>query len=149
MTKLKIHFVCRANVYRSRIAEGYFNKISGGKYSVSSSGVERWQYPSVFKDSWVRMIARRHGFENELSQKSHQTTTALLADKDMIVFVKQDVYDEALKLCDFDKSKTTIWHVRDRRDFPVLTRPKVRRETTWQEIKDSVDELYAKLEEGF
>lgn len=139
MSKLKIHFVCRANIYRSRLAEGYFKKLTGDKYEVSSSGVERWRHPFNYKDRWANLLAKEHHFK--LSSKSRQTTSALLADQDLIVFVRQDVYDMARKNIKFDKKKAIIWDIRDRRDYPLLTRRAVRRSETWKAIDISVRKL--------
>ena len=144
MSKLKIHFVCRANIYRSRLAEGYFKKLTGDKYEVSSSGVERWRHPFKYKDKWANSLADEHHFK--LSPKSVQTTSALLAEQDIIIFVRKDVYDMARKTMKFDKKKVIIWDIRDRRDYPLLTKRVIRRFETWKAIDISVRKLVQALD---
>lgn len=146
MTKLKIHFVCRANIYRSRLAEGYFKKLTGNKYQVSSSGVERWRHPFNYKDKWAGILAKEHGIK--LSSRSHQTTSPLLNDQDIIVFVRQDVYNIAREYYKFDKNKAVIWDIKDRRDYPLFTKKKVRRNQTWDSIEHSVDKLVESLKKA-
>lgn len=145
MKKLKIHFVCRANIYRSRLAEGYFKKLTGDKYIVSSSGIERWRHPFNYKDRWATMLAKEHNFK--LSVKSRQSSSHLFAEQDIIIFARQDVYDGACHKYHFDKKKAIIWDIRDRRDYPFLTKRQVRREETWKAIDYSVKMLVKMLEE--
>lgn len=144
MNKLKIHFVCRANIYRSRLAEGYFKKLTGDKYEVSSSGVERWRHPFKYKDKWANSLAEEHHFK--LSPRSVQTTSSLLAQQDLIIFVRKDVYDIARKNMKFDRKKVIIWDIRDRRDYPLLTKRAIRRYETWKAIDLSVKKLVKALE---
>lgn len=145
MKKLKIHFVCRANIYRSRLAEAYFKKLTGDKYIVSSSGIERWRNPLRFKDKWATMLAKKHNLV--LSEKSRQSSSHLFAEQDLLIFARQDVYDGACHKYHFDKKKAIIWDIRDRLDYPFLTKRKVRREETWKAIDYSVRMLIRMLEE--
>lgn len=145
MKKLKIHFVCRANIYRSRLAEAYFKKLTGDKYIVSSSGIERWRNPLKFKDKWATMLAKKHNLL--LSEKSRQSSSHLFAEQDLLIFARQDVYDGACHKYHFDKKKAIIWDIRDRLDYPFLTKRKVRREETWKAIDYSVRMLIRMLEE--
>lgn len=144
MDKLKVHFVCRANIYRSRLCEAYFKKLTGNKYDVSSSGVERWRHPFDYKDKWARSLAEEHHIK--LSAKSVQTTSSLLSKQDIIIFVRQDVYDLARKNYKFNKDKAVVWDIKDRRDYPLLTKHKVRRYETWKAIERSVDKLVKALD---
>ena len=145
MKKLKIHFVCRANIYRSRLAEAYFKKLTGDKYIVSSSGIERWRNPLKFKDKWATMLAKKHNLV--LSEKSRQSSSHLFAEQDLLIFARQDVYDGDCHKYHFDKKKAIIWDIRDRLDYPFLTKRKVRREETWKAIDYSVRMLIRMLEE--
>lgn len=145
MKKLRIHFVCRANIYRSRLAEAYFKKLTGDKYIVSSSGIERWRNPLKFKDKWATMLAKKHNLV--LSEKSRQSSSHLFAEQDLLIFARQDVYDGACHKYHFDKKKAIIWDIRDRLDYPFLTKRKVRREETWKAIDYSVRMLIRMLEE--
>lgn len=145
MKKLKIHFVCRANIYRSRLAEAYFKKLTGDKYIVSSSGIERWRNPLKFKDKWATMLAKKHNLL--LSEKSRQSSSHLFAEQDLLIFARQDVYDGACHKYHFDKKKAIIWDIRDRLDYPFLTKRKVRREETWKAIDYSVRMLIRMLDE--
>lgn len=145
MKKLRIHFVCRANIYRSRLAEAYFKKLTGDKYIVSSSGIERWRNPLKFKDKWATMLAKKHNLV--LSEKSRQSSSHLFTEQDLLIFARQDVYDGACHKYHFDKKKAIIWDIRDRLDYPFLTKRKVRREETWKAIDYSVRMLIRMLEE--
>jgi protein-tyrosine-phosphatase len=146
MKKLHIHFVCRANIYRSRLAEGYFKKLTGDKYIVSSSGIERWRHPFNYKDRWANMLAKEHGFE--LSPKSIQSSSEIYSKQDVLVFARQDVYDGACHKYHFDKKKAVVWDIKDRGDYPFITKRKIRRNETWKSIDYSVKKLIKMLESG-
>lgn len=90
------------------------------------------------------MLAKEHGFR--LSEKSRQSSSHLFSQQDILIFARQDVFDGACHKYHFDKKKAIIWDIRDRRDYPFLTKRQVRREETWKAIDYSVKTLIKMLE---
>lgn len=117
MRRYKIHFVCRGNTYRSRVAEAYFSTLQGSRADVSSSGIESWRYyhdgPKVFIEPYARIVADQLGAGEHLSQEWTQTTDQLLGEADIIIFMNQDVYRDAQKMFHFNPHKAAVWRVHD------------------------------------
>lgn len=140
----KILFVCRGNIFRSRLAEAYFNKLRPGQDIVSSCGVEASRFgPNYVGESALKLAKKYH---LDLSPSPIQATQTSLDAADLIVFVKNDVYQEAKNLFNINESKVIVWDVYDMYDYPKLMLPYTRRERSWQAIKSGVDELVKNLE---
>lgn len=114
MNKIKIHFVCRGNVYRSRIAEIYVKSLGLTDVDVSSSGIEASWYAKDFIAPWTKYAAQQNQLDISLSPISHQTNEQTLANSDIIVFVNTDVYKDALKKYNFNTAKSLVWKIADR-----------------------------------
>lgn len=114
--KHKIHFVCRGNVYRSRLAEAILRKIGVKNVIVSSSGIETWRL-NLIEPTHIRpdllAVCEELGIKDYVSPERTQTTNALLADADLIIFMDNDVYHNALVKFDFNRDKATTWHIAD------------------------------------
>jgi len=141
---MNIHFVCRANIYRSRLAEAYFRKLTNGAYKVSSSGVEAQRFDTNYSSSSASILAKENNLD--IGNKSQRTTNEMLNDADIIVFVKKDVYLEAKNLFKFDENKVIVWDVHDIYEYPFLMPKFERRRRTWNAIKKGVESLIKKLE---
>jgi len=140
----KILFVCRGNIFRSRLAEAYFNKLRPDSYIASSSGVEASRFGAKYASEPARKLAKK--YQLELSLSPIQTTQETLDSADVIVFVKDDVYKEAKNMFKINESKVVVWDVYDIYEYPMFMLPNIRRERSWQAIKNGVEELIQSLE---
>jgi len=107
-----VHFVCRGNAYRSRLAAAYLATLVNDRFAVSSSGVAASLSVVKTAEPYAQAVARKHGVPFRMDPKV-QTTSAGLAEADVIVFMHKSVYDEALQKFDFDARKAIIWDVAD------------------------------------
>ena len=53
--KIKVHFVCNGNIFRSRLAEAYAKSLGLGQLEISSSGVVAANYPPDSLSPWAKM----------------------------------------------------------------------------------------------
>jgi protein-tyrosine-phosphatase/8-oxo-dGTP pyrophosphatase MutT (NUDIX family) len=109
----QIHFVCRGNIYRSRLAAAYMATLLDGRFAVSSSGVEAAQGPIKTISPYARATAKVHQLAHQISAHNTQTTNKLLTAADVIIFMNKDVYDDALRMFIFDIRKALVWGVED------------------------------------
>jgi len=128
-----IHFVCRGNVFRSRLAEAYFRSLGLKNVRVSSSGIESDYYygdkPTDYILPCTVGVAKKFDFAHSLGVKRTQTTEKALSEADIIVFMKRDIYDYAKNVLKLDDNKALIWNIKDFEDYPAgkFDRPEVSR----------------------
>ena len=108
-----IHFVCRGNTYRSRLAAAYFAELVDGCFKVTSSGIRAYMAPTKTSEKYTKAVAKTHKLTHGIAGPKTFTTNALLSGADVIVFMNKDVYDDACKEYEFDVRKALVWHVRD------------------------------------
>ena len=145
-----IHFVCRGNTYRSRLAETYLNSKQIPNIKAISSGIEAENNISG-PITWYaqRIIQKEHlvPFEKPNWQK---TTKELLDLGDLTVFMKKDIYDFCVNNFGFNNKNFAVWEIPDANETEVdwktaseETKIKIT-ENTFEEIKRRVDKLLAK-----
>lgn len=105
--KVKIvHFVCRGNKFRSRIAETITNSKDCGVRAISS-GIE----PDLSTEisPWASYVLKINGL---VPSKQHPrlTTRRLLEQSNLVVVMSEDVYIDAPYL---ESYKPIIWNVQD------------------------------------
>lgn len=111
-----IHFVCRGNIFRSRMAAAYFhNLIDAAQYRVDSSGIDANKSASgvVTIEPYTQAVAEQFDLHHGIRKHKVQTTNKLLDEADVIIFLNKDVYEDALKAYQFDVRKALVWHVAD------------------------------------
>ncbi len=146
MKKKHIHFVCRGNVYRSRIAILYALKTCTNRsVTFSCSGIEAERYyRNVHATSpLTKYIASRHALDVGLSPRRTQTTNELLNRADLIIFMHDDVMRDAKRMFDFNEHQSQAWDIVDW-DVYVdkhRTNRKNAAEETYEKIARKVDEL--------
>ena len=110
----KIHFVCRGNTYRSRLAAAYMATLLDDRFAISSSGIEADRSKQVTTSaSYTKATAKVHKLTHQIDTHKTQTTTKLLDAADVIVFMNKDVYDDALREYELDVRKCLVWDVAD------------------------------------
>ncbi|HET6924362.1 MAG TPA: hypothetical protein VFH39_00845, partial [Candidatus Saccharimonadales bacterium] len=97
MKPVHIHFVCRGNTFRSRLAAAYMSTLVDSGFTVSSSGVDTAHAPVRTVKSYTSRLAHKHNLKYQLTTPKVQTDDQLLASADVIVFMAKDVYDSAVQ----------------------------------------------------
>ena len=128
----RILFVCKHNVFRSRIAEFYFKKFNKNKdYSASSAGILKWNKRDIKGDKAYeaeKKAAKRFGID--LSVKSRGIDSSTLKDTDILVIVADDVPAKLFKKEKSFRGKVLVWKVKD-----VTIRDKNKRKVAENSIK--------------
>jgi protein-tyrosine-phosphatase len=113
---IKINFICRGNVWRSRVAEAYARSLLADHpdIEVSSSGIEA----SRNYDGPISRYAKIRLEQDNILQYAHpewtQTTQQTINDFDLLIFMNDTVYGDARKLFKIPSDKSIIWHIPDR-----------------------------------
>jgi len=141
MKKIKIHFVCQGNIYRSRLAEAYAKSLRNKDWGITSSGVNSFRDPRTTLSPWSKIIAEQNNFSDCLSQAKTQTSTDILQKNDIIVFMSQDTYNDARKNYDFNEAISIIWDIKDSKDWNKFLSVDQKRQGTFRQIKRKVDQL--------
>lgn len=112
----KIHFVCRGNEYRSRLAEAFTRQLGNPHIEVSSSGIESWNYNLYPRGYLPRpSAAMRDEFKlrKYFATSRTQTTDELLQAADLIIFMSPDVAHDTARRFSFNHDKAVTWRVPD------------------------------------
>lgn len=83
------------------------------RFAVSSSGIEARHNPTKTSEKYTKATAKAHRLTYGIAGAKTQTTDALLAAADVLVFMNKDVYEQALREFRFDPRKCVVWHVPD------------------------------------
>ena len=109
-----IHFICRGNVFRSRLAEAYARSIlNAHKYQVQSSGIEANKALNGLVDLEAVKALEKDKLLGYLSPRYHQTTQDSLDTSDYIVFMSKSLHDQANKTYDLKNKEVLIWDIPD------------------------------------
>jgi protein-tyrosine-phosphatase len=110
---ISIHFICRGNMLRSRIAEAYL-KSKLLSCNVSSSGIEAYDYRNISASTWQQLICKTNGLSYFVSPRSIQTSQSIIDHQDYIICMSRDVYHDTAKLYNIDKPHVIVWNIKDR-----------------------------------
>lgn len=114
MKKVNILFVCKHNIFRSHIAEDFFNRLNKNKkYRAESAGVIKWNKRDLRKDEGYKAeikITRKFGIK--LKGNSRGLNSSLLKKTDILVIVADDVSPSIFKDKSF-KGRITVWKTPD------------------------------------
>ena len=106
---MKILFICKYNVFRSKAAEAYFNKINKNKNITS---ISRGFIMGGVLDKTQKRIAKKFGLE--IKQKQNPVNLKELIKTDKIIVVGEDIprimFDYQLVPL---KNKVEIWEIKD------------------------------------
>lgn len=154
MVEKRVHFICRGNTFRSRLAEAYTKSLKLPGYTITSSGVEADADKHIVISSYAKEIARQNHLSGFVAKTKHQTTQKILDAQDVLVFVSKDVYDEAIALYRIDARQAIVWDIPDLNDF-LAQHPRAKHaEENFLKITsriadklfDSIDDLFEYLE---
>lgn len=110
-----IHFICRGNVYRSRLAEAYAKSLLTpvSNVKISSSGIEASLNLNGNVDPAAAKALEAENIKKNLASSWRQTTQQILDKADLLVFMSETVYKDALKQFDIQKDRSIVWHIED------------------------------------
>ncbi len=146
--KIKVHFVCSGNIFRSRLAEAYAKSLGLGQLEISSSGVFAAKYPPDFLSPWAKIAGHQNKFSEWFSPTRNQTSSAQLQSSDIIVFMSEDVLLAAKQNYDFNQSICVVWAIKDRGDWRKKLPIGQKRRRTIKHIKSRVDQLIIDITRG-
>lgn len=144
---MHIHFVCRGNTYRSRLAEAYCNSLRRNGIRATSSGT----HATVNKNGPITWIAAflltKYDMTEDLSALAWtQSTPELFESADIIVFMTPEDMRNALMLFDFNIKKCVAFDIKDITTYDMETTDGIlavinKGEHTFEEIKKEVGRL--------
>lgn len=102
---MEILFLCRGNVYRSQIAEAFFNEYSSN-HNAKSAAIDK---PLEKMDKLVIRVMKEKGIDISRSL-SEKVTEEMINSSDKIIIMNQDLLDYGQNL---PKEKIEIWDVKD------------------------------------
>jgi protein-tyrosine-phosphatase len=143
---MTVHFICKGNTFRSRLAETYLNSKQAPNIKVISSGIEA-ELNDCGPVTWLaqRIIQDNHLISFEKSTWD-QTTKLLLEEGDLTIFMHQNIYDYAVKHLGFNGKNFQIWDIPDTDAHQEEAEKVEATEKIFAEIKKKVDELIISLE---
>lgn len=146
--KIKVHFVCLGNAYRSRLAQAYAESLGLTSFEFTSSGIAAHLFEQRLPQ-YTDLIAKNHELLDFLSPGQIQTTSALLDRQDVIIFMRRDILMQARKQYSLNMAKVHCWNIEDlwqsrlkeriTEDDPESSARLA--EETFQRIKRDVDRL--------
>ncbi len=107
-----VHFVCRGNTFRSRLAEAYFNEIKSNRIKVISSGIQASENQNGNISYLGRYILNKHHYKN-YKKSWTQTTQNNIDASTIVVFVSPTVLADAQKMFDLSATKYLVWSIPD------------------------------------
>jgi len=109
-----VHFVCRGNVYRSRLAEAYAASLLDKKtIVVSSSGIEANLALNGDVDPETVRLLEDENLSHHLAPTWHHTTQDDIDNNDIIVFMSKSLYRQANDQLKIPAKKVHIWDIPD------------------------------------
>jgi protein-tyrosine-phosphatase len=110
----KIHYVCRGNVYRSRMAEAYTKSLNYSESDkVSSSGIQAILALNGEVDPVAVDELEKDGISNLLSPTWRQTTQSMLDDSEVVVILSMSLRNDMQSSFILDDFKVIVWDVPD------------------------------------
>lgn len=138
---MNVLFVCKHNMFRSKVAQAHFKKINkNSQIKVDSAGPIKGYFPLEKED-----VASAKELGVKIHGRPKGTSIDLLKKQDIIVIVADDVPEELVsdKRYVKDSLKVIKWNIRD-----DLNRSKDDRASIIKQIKDKVEELEKELNDN-
>ena len=145
---MTVHFICDGNIYRSRLAQCYFNsKKPKGLKCFSSGTIAGNDLKGPI--SWLaQRIITKNKLSPYMSFMFQKTSKDLLKRADYTIFMDTNIYEFCKKNFGFNPKNYEIWHIEDTNKFDSdLVKIKATEET-FEKIKKKVDYLIIKLQKS-
>jgi protein-tyrosine-phosphatase len=110
-----IHFICRGNTHRSRLAEAYARSFTKdmGHVTVRSSGIEADRDLNGPIVPFVKSLLQQENLLDFTRPGWTQTTQPMIDASDVLVFMSDDVYEDAVKRFQIPAKKSQKWQIPD------------------------------------
>lgn len=112
--KKNILFICKHNIFRSRVGEEFFKKFNKNKkYRVDSAGIIKWNKRDLNTNEGYlaeKNVMKEIGVNFKVKSKS--LSSSLLKKTDIVIIVADDVYPSLFKNTAFD-GKVIAWKIPD------------------------------------
>jgi protein-tyrosine-phosphatase len=116
---MKIHYICKANVFRSRIAEAYTNAKQLPDILCSSSGFDAGNNDAGDVCWEFELLAEIHTLVPFMSRTWQKTQLMFLQDADIVIYLDDNVYTAVKGMYPtIDEKQHEIWDITD---LPDLT----------------------------
>jgi protein-tyrosine-phosphatase len=131
-----IHFICRGNAFRSRMAETYLNSLEIDGVKAISSGTVAKQHSESNEANFLitQSVLEKHGLKKYTKANWDQLNKERLLEADITIFLNDNVRKECQKLFGLP----TNYKVWDIPDFDEITPIP----TTKQEIQVFTERIY-------
>jgi len=132
-----IHFVCRGNTHRSRLAEAYAKSLTPDldDILILSSGIEADRDLNGPIVPFVKLLLQDENLLHLTGRTWTQTTQLMIGHSDVLVFMNDDVYDDSVKQFDIPLAASQTWQIADVQGV-------------YGQIKSEVDALLLRLQIG-
>lgn len=132
----RILFICKYNVFRSRVAEYYFNKINKNpNIKAKSAGIMPGEEMNKMRQAQIRNC------NIQLKGSSKGLNSKIMRWQNIIVIVANNVPPSLFKLNKKYNKQLIVWRIKDTNDREGKDIPKI-----IKRIKKKVDKLNKKLE---
>lgn len=149
---MKVHFICRGNVFRSILAEAYLRSLKLEGIQVASSGTvadEEWARNQEYWGETLEFM-HEHGLSEFAKPRAHQLTSERLEGSDVVVCMNEVVRQQAEALVKLPDD-VLVWDVTDIGEPGRLASNRDERlaliKTVYGEIANNVDQLVDRLRE--
>lgn len=146
--KLRIHFVCTGNIFRSRLAEAYLRSIAPN-ILISSSGTKASSQNKGSISWYAQRILLRRNLVPYMKNMWSDTKKEDLKNADLVIFFGQKIYDLCRERFNFNSDRL-IWDIPDFDDIQLNGKPTdiseeikylKMSEDIYGQIKEKVDKL--------
>lgn len=107
-----VHFVCRGNVFRSRLAREYLTKHNQKNIKVISSGISANQDLFGSISHHAKALMRNHGLVDR-QKRWVQTTQSNLDKSTIVIFMSKTILADANQMFDLSNVKYLVWDIAD------------------------------------
>jgi protein-tyrosine-phosphatase len=110
-----IHFICRGNTHRSRLAEAYAGSLTAqiDDVAVVSSGIEAERDLNGPIVPFVRRTLENENLLQFTGTTWTQTTQAMIDRSDVLIFMNDDVFADAVERFRVPLVRTHRWQIAD------------------------------------
>ena len=116
LSSMVIHFICRGNTHRSRLAAVYAKSLTQelDDVTVLSSGIEADRDLNGPIVPFVKLLLQNENLLQFAGASWTQTTQSMIDDSDVLIFMSDDVYEDAIKRFDIPLAISQTWQVPDK-----------------------------------
>jgi protein-tyrosine-phosphatase len=110
-----IHFICRGNTHRSRLAAAYARSCTRDldEVTILSSGIEADRNLNGPIVPFVKLLLQKENLLQFAGTSWTQTSQTLIADSDVLIFMSADVYEDATQRFDIPLAISRTWQIPD------------------------------------